>query len=350
MRALFLLAALAAPAAAVDPVEAEMAAVVDLFYGLRFAEARAAAGAAQARHPGHPAPAFYAAVVSFQELLAELGRSTAPAAAFEADAARAVAAAEAWAATSPAVSEYYQGAVHGFKARALYATKGPMSATGSARRAVKHLRRALALDPGLEDGYMGLGMYEYYVGQAPLLARPFAFALVGVWGNEKRGLEHLRRAADGAGPARMEARSSLAAIYASDKQRRWDEAEALLQELVGRYPGNPLYRLRRAYVALRRGAWGDVRGLADPEGAWLEEVPEALRPRARAAALYRAAEGELLAGRPDEAAGLLGRLEGVELPDGLASWVERRRGETLLRKPPGPDVWPMAWPLTGIPD
>lgn len=345
-----LLALPAAAAPTADPVEGEMAEVVDLFYGLRFTEARAAARAAELRHPGHPAPVFYSAIVSFQELLAELGRSTAAAEGFEAEAARAIAAAEAWASTSPAVSEYYQGAAHGFRARALFATKGPMASTGSARRAVKHLKRAMELDSAFEDGYMGLGMYEYYVGQAPLLARPFAFALVGVWGNERLGLEHLERAARSEGPARMEARSALAAIYSSEKQKRWAEAEAILKELVERYPGNPLYRLRRIYVALRRGAWGEVRALADPEGPWLEKVPLSLRSRARAAAVYRAAEGELLAGRFDEAAVLLSRLDGLELPPGLEEWVKRRKGETLLTRPPPPDVWPQVWPITGTPD
>lgn len=352
MRSLALAALLFAPgaAAAADPVEADMAAAVDLFYGLRFAEARAAVSAVEARHPGHPAPAFYGSVAAFQELLAELGRSTAPLEAFAAESRRAVAAAEAWRATAPAVSEYYQGAAHGFAARALFATKGPMAATGSARRAVKHLKRALELDPGREDGYLGLGMYEYYVGQAPLYARPFAFALVGVWGSERRGLEYLGRAARSSGPARMEARAALAAIYASDAQKRWDDAEAYLKELVERYPGNPLYRLRRAYAALRRGAYGEAVLLADPDGAWLEAVPPSLRPRSRAAALYRAAEGELLSGRPDAAAALLGRLEGLELPPGLAPWVERRKGETLLNKPPPPEFWPPQWPVTGTPD
>ncbi|TBR20974.1 hypothetical protein EPO15_11510 [bacterium] len=350
MRALALTLLLAAPASAADPVEAEMSGVVDLFYGLRFAEARAAAAAAQARHPGHPAPAFYASVVAFQELLAGLGVSTAPLAAFDAEALKAAAAAEAWGSTSPATSEYYQGAVHGFAARADFATKGPMAAAGSARRAVKHLKRAMELDPSREDGYLGLGMYEYYVGQAPFYARPFAFALIGVWGNESKGLAHLERASRSEGPARMEARSALSAIYASDRQRRWDDAEALLKELVERYPGNPLYRLRRAYVALRRGAWGEAKAAADPDGPWLEQVPAPLRSRAKAAALYRAAEAELMAGRFDEAAVLLSRLEGLELPPGLAEWAKRRKGETLFNKPPPPEFWPQDWPPTGVPD
>ena len=90
--------------------------------------------------------------------------------------------------------------------------------------------------------------------------------------------------------------------------------------------------------------------MADPDGAWVEQVPPALKVRSRAAALYRAAEGELLAGRFDEAAVLLSRLDGLELPPGMEEWVKRRKGETLLTKPPPPDVWPQDWPVTGAPD
>ena len=192
---------------------------------------------------------------------------------------------------------------------------------------------------------MGLGMYEYYVGQAPLFARPFAFALVGVWGNERLGLEHLQRAAAGQGPARMEARAALAAIYASEREKRWEEAEALLKELVERYPGNPLYRLRRVYVALRRGAWGEARALADPEGAWLGQVPSALRERARAAALYRAAGRARRAPAGDV---LLSRLENSSVPGDMAEWVARRRGERSCKPPPISS--PLSWPVTGTPD
>ena len=191
---------------------------------------------------------------------------------------------------------------------------------------------------------MGLGMYEYYVGQAPLFARPFAFALVGVWGNERLGLEHLQRAAAGQGPARMEARAALAAIYASEREKRWEEAEALLKELVERYPGNPLYRLRRVYVALRRGAWGEARALADPEGAWLGQVPSALRERARAAALYRAA-GELAGPRQATSCSPAWRI-----PQSQGTWRSGSRAAEANAPASRRPFLPQSWPVTGTPD
>ncbi|MBI5597702.1 MAG: hypothetical protein HY928_16565 [Elusimicrobia bacterium] len=342
-----LLSALPARAAS---VEEEMAGVVDLFYGLRFEEALAAARAAEAAHPGHPAGPFYAGVVRFQQFVAGDALSEEEFSAFEAESRRAEAAAEAWVSSQAAVGHYYLGAAHGFRARGLVARKSWMSAVGSARRGAKHLKKALALDPALLDARLGLGMYEYYIARAPLLARPLAFAMMGLWGDRDAGLAHLRAVAEHGGAARMEARSVLSAIYASDPEGRWDEAEALLGPLMERYPGNPLYRLRRAYVALRRGAFLDAARFADPGGAWLQSVPAGMRERARAAALYRAAEGALLAGDAAAARGHLAALAGLPLPDGLAPWVERRRAEAEAGKAADAAVWPQVWPLTGTPD
>lgn len=331
-------------------VEEEMAGVVDLFYGLRFDEALSAARAAEAAHPGHPAGPFYAGVVRFQEFVAADAASTETYAAFESESLRAEEAARAWLSTSPALGHYYLGAVHGFRARALVAERRWAAAAGSARRGVGHLRKALELDPSLVDVRLGLGMYEYYVARAPALARPLAWAMLGLWGDREKGLAELRLVAEHGQAARMEALSVLSAIYASEREGMWADSEALLGPLMERYPGNPVYRMRRAYVALRRGAYGEAARIADPGGAWLEAVPASLRERARAAALYRAAEGELLGGDAAAARAHLDAMAGLPSLEGLAAWVERRKAEAAAGRAADAAVWPQVWPLTGAPD
>ena len=72
-----LLVLLAARAAAAPPeMERELAGVVDLFYDMDFDKARAASDALAARHPDHPAGAFYRGVSSYQRWTAEGMRST----------------------------------------------------------------------------------------------------------------------------------------------------------------------------------------------------------------------------------------------------------------------------------
>jgi hypothetical protein len=71
-----LLAGVAAASAAgtppaADPLRAELASIVDLFYGHDFERAAPAAAALEARHPGHPAGPLFEAVVEYQRWTAE---------------------------------------------------------------------------------------------------------------------------------------------------------------------------------------------------------------------------------------------------------------------------------------
>ncbi len=334
---------LAAPSRAARPLEAELAGIVDLFYDLRFDAAQQAADRLAAEHPGHPAGPFFQSVVSYQRFVAEAPKHDETLREFESRSRKAVEAAQAWISTSPAEGQYYLGAARGFRARVLAAQRKYFRALPEALGGVRGLKKALALDPSLEDAYLGLGMYHYYRARMPAAAKPFAFLLTGEGSNIQQGLAELRRTAEKGGAAKMEARSVLAAILASDHERRWDEAETLLAGLMDRYPHNPLYRLRRVYVAERRGRFDDAAAWADPDGAWVAGLDASLRDAAREAALYRAAEASLLAGKPDAARKDLDALASGGCPDDLRPWLEKRRRELAARKPD-----PAIKPWTGL--
>ncbi|MBI3547783.1 MAG: hypothetical protein HY078_01900 [Elusimicrobia bacterium] len=283
----------AAPAAPAE-LRKRLIEVVDAFYDLRFDAAAEGARAIEREFPGHPAGPFYAAMVDYQRFLVEAPPSARTYAAFETGLERTIDACAAARATDPVSAERYLGAAHGFKARALVARGSYVSAVGQARKAVVHLRRTLALDPGDDDARFGLGMYDYYIGRAPAAARPLAYLLVGTMGNRARGLEQLHRAAEGSGPGRMEARSVLSAVYASDHERQWAKAYALLEELMARYPGNPLYRLRAVHAAERTGDWERGRRLLSQAG-WIDRLDPRLRDQAAAEVGRRLAEIDALA-------------------------------------------------------
>ena len=318
--------AAAAPAApAGDPLKAELSAIVDLFYGNDFERAAPAAAALEARHPGHPAGPLFKAVVEYQRWTAEGLRDDRAWEDVDRDLSRAIDAAKALAKTSPAQSEYYLGAALGFRARGLGARKSFLRAVPAAAASLRHLKKALELDPSLGDARLGLGMYHYFAARMPSAAKPFARLLTGERGDRERGLSELWSVANSSGVARMEARSVLAMILSKNDEADWAGAEKLLAELMSRYPRNPLYRLRRVFVAERRGDLDAAAALADPDGAWITALHPALRPNARAWALYRAAECDLLRGRLDAAERRLAALDERSAPKGLGGWILLRR-------------------------
>ena len=327
---LILLLTFAVPATAAPPeMERELAGVVDLFYDMQFDRARAGAEALIARHPGHPAGAFYRSVSSYQRWVAEGMQSTQTYRAFETDAEESMKLAERMMASKPAEAHYYIGAALGFRARANAAQKKFFRALPDGAASIKHLKKALALDPALSDARLGLGMYHYFAARMPAGAKPFAYLLLGEGPDRKLGLAELWSVAESSGIARMEARSMLAVILSKDDEADWVGADKLLAELSARYPHNPIDRLRRAYVAERRGDFDAAVRLADPDGKWFETLHPTVRTAARAWAMYRAAESRLLQGRAAETADWLAELEKISHPRGMTDWILLRRANLL---------------------
>ncbi len=321
---------LASAAAAAPPeVEKELGVAVHRLYDLEYDAADRACAAFAAKHPGHPGGPFYAAVVSYQRWITDGMVSTAAYAAVESRLDEAVRSAEAVLAKDPALGHYYLGAAKGFQARAFAGRGRYMKAVPAASSAVRHLNKALELDPSYDDAALGLGMYHYFGARMPSGARPFAFLLAGEAPDKDKGILFLRRVAVSTGTAREEARSVLAMILSREGPEGWAEAETLLVELTTRHPRNPLFRLRRAWLASKRGEYDRSAALYDAEGRWPDEHPEPLRSRARAWAVYRAAEVRLLQGRGPDAERLLDRLDGLALPKGVKDWALLRRGNAL---------------------
>lgn len=327
MKALLLVGFLCSAAAAAPPeVEKELAVAVKSLYDLEWDAAEAACAEFGRKHPGHPGAPFYAAVTAYQRWIAEGMVSTAAYAVATARLEETVASAEKLLDAQPALGHYYLGAARGFQARA-YAGKGRfMKAVPAASKAVRHLNKALELDPSLDDAALGLGMYHYFGARMPSGARPFASLLTGEAPDRDKGLAHLRRVAASHGTAREEARSVLAMALSREGPEGWDEAQTLLDELMRRHPKNPLFRLRRAWLAAKRGDYERALALYDADGRWPDAHPEPVRSRARAWALYRAGEVRVLQGRGDEAERLLRKLDGLPLPKGMKDWALLRLG------------------------
>jgi len=360
--------------------EDDAAKIVDLFYDLRIPQTIQAVEKLDARYPESPAGQFYLSVAYYQEYLLEDPPSARTFQQFQSASEKALRKAVNFAKSSPALSHYYQGAVLGFQARAYVAQRSYGSAIPKARHAVSHLQKALELDPSLEDTNLGLGLYYYFLDRIPKAAKPFAYMMVGMWGDRAKGLALIQGVSQKGGAARREAESILAAIDASQREQKWNEAVPLFMDLMTLYPHNPRYRLGLAYVYQRQGLWSKSLETADPEGSWLKELDPMIKQRTHSLVRYRAVENDLFIGRWQEAVILLDRLESNAVPPGLEDWVALRRGNALdaqgrradaaayynvIKSPkardlaniflrtPFPDgsrdVMPNRWPLSNIP-
>ena len=110
-------------------------------------------------------------------------------------------------------------------------------------------KRVLAADSTCVDCYLGLGVYQYGLARAGVLARLVA-KIVGLGsGSAERGISYLRRVARDGDLARVEATGVLAEALVREAARDpagrttlEREARGYVARLAARYPGNPVYQ------------------------------------------------------------------------------------------------------------
>jgi tetratricopeptide (TPR) repeat protein len=135
-----------------------------------------------------------------------------------------------------------------------------LTAFSYARRAYKEHQKALEMDPGRKDAGLVVGAYQYILSTRSIAVRFFAH-MGGLGTNKTRGLELIEAAARYPGENQTDARLALALIY--NRERRYDDALAVLKELSGRYPENRLLWLEAGATALRAKRYQQARQFLD---------------------------------------------------------------------------------------
>jgi tetratricopeptide (TPR) repeat protein len=152
-------------------------------------------------------------------------------------------------APNDASAHYELGASVGLVASYIGSIEGePLKALGDARRAYQEHEKVLELDPTRKDANLILGLYRYVVAILPAPLRVMAY-LVGFEGGKDRAIRMIEEAAAYESEARTEARLALVLLY--NRERRYDPAQRVLEELQRLYPRNRLVWLELASTALR---------------------------------------------------------------------------------------------------
>ena len=106
------------------------------------------------------------------------------------------------------------------------------------REAEAYAKNLLAVKPDSHDAYLTLGAANYIIGSLPGYKR-FFLRFGGIHGDRRRGMMQLQMAAMHGHYLRPFAKIVLALVALREKQDAL--ARALLEELVGEFPQNPLF-------------------------------------------------------------------------------------------------------------
>ncbi len=191
---------------------------------------------------------------------------------------------EQWTAREPRRADawFFLGGAYGLRVQFQVLRTERLAAARDGKRIKDALERALALDPNLQDAYFGIGLYHYYADIAPAALKLFRWMLFLPGGDRVEGLREMVRARDRGELLRGEADFQLHLISLWYEQNV-DRALALLEDLRGRYPHNPLFLQSIAEIhdvyrhdhASSLDAWRALFDLAEQHRVSLPEMTEA---------------------------------------------------------------------------
>jgi tetratricopeptide (TPR) repeat protein len=147
----------------------------------------------------------------------------------------------------------YEGLGYGLRARftGLRDSDLPTARAGKKMRSL--LLQAVATQPNLNDAYLGLGIYNYFVDTLPTLVKLLKFLIGLPGGSRDLGLQQLETAANKGDLVRSEAKFYLAKDYSRGTEQQYAKSLQLFQELELEYPENMLWKLLVGSLEIRLG-------------------------------------------------------------------------------------------------
>jgi tetratricopeptide (TPR) repeat protein len=187
----------------------------------------------------------------------------------------------------------------------------------AAQRAYDAHEKVLALDPTRKEAGLTVGTYRYIVSTLSLPMRMMAY-VVGFGGGRERGIQMIRATADAPVDNRVDALFALILVFNREKQ--YDDAMGVLQELRRLYPRNRLVVLEAGSTALRAGRGTEAERLLSEGITMLPADPNQRIPGEEGLWRYKRGAARALAGKPDAA------LADLEIATGPQAqpWVQGR--------------------------
>ena len=214
-------------------------------------------------------------------------------------------------------ARYDLGAALGLRASYVATIEGKVrSAFGAARRAYNLHEDVLERDARRHDAGLIVGTYRYVVSALSFPVRWAAY-IVGFGGGKEEGVR-LIEAASRYGETQIDASFALVLIY--NRERRYDDALAMLARLQKRFPRNRLLWLERGATAIRAGRGAEAERVLTEGLRKLDTDYRAKMPGERALWLYKRGAARVLQQRAADAR----RDLEAALAEGPLGWVRGR--------------------------
>jgi tetratricopeptide (TPR) repeat protein len=246
---------------------------------------------------------------------------------FKREVARAIELAEARAAASPrdAQAQFDLGTAVGLQASYVASVEGRLLAGfRAARRSYEAEETVLEIDPKRKEAGLVVGTYRYLVSTLSLPMRLMAY-VAGFGGGKERGLRMIEETVEAGRENRTDAEFALVLLY--NRERRYDDALRVLDNLRRRYPRNRLVLLEAGATATRGGRPADAEALLTEGMAMLARDKRVRIPGEDALWHYKRGAARVMLRRRDEA---LADLRAALAPD-AAGWVQGRAHLELAR-------------------
>jgi predicted negative regulator of RcsB-dependent stress response len=145
---------------------------------------------------------------------------------------------------------YILGSAYTNKTFAFTRDENYIDAIFSAQNFYNCFNKILSVDSLYYDAYMGIGLYNFAISQAPQ-TWSWALSLSGVTGDKRVGLDYLQMSSIKGKYSKVDALLYLSQIY-SEFLLKYSEAEGVLLDLVTWYPKNLLFRFALANLYLKK--------------------------------------------------------------------------------------------------
>jgi tetratricopeptide (TPR) repeat protein len=145
---------------------------------------------------------------------------------------------------------YTLGTAYSSRAIVFAKAESYLNAAWASKKSESYLNDALKINPKRADAYLGLGLYNFAVGQIPSGFK-WALSLAGIKGNKELGIHYLRKAANEGYFSKTEASYYLSQIY-SESLNNYEMAANFLKPLVRKYPDNLLFNYSMGVLEIKR--------------------------------------------------------------------------------------------------